>query len=71
MRQSIINVLAASFLASMASVAAPAAAEEVSVIVSYGDLDLTAPEGAATRNEHLHALIDTPEPATLRARTRE
>jgi UrcA family protein len=58
MRKSITTILAASFLASMASVAAPAAAEEVSVVVSYADLDLTAPEGAAALDRRIEAAAE-------------
>ncbi len=58
MRKSIVTVLAA--LTASALIAAPAAAEEVtpSVVVPYGDLDLTAPAGSATLSERIDAAVD-------------
>ena len=70
MRKSIVTVLAA-FAA--ASLAAPAAAEEVSVIVSYADLDLSSPAGSAAFDARIAAAIKEvcarPDVRDLKART--
>lgn len=55
MRKSIVTPLAA-LLAAL--VAAPAAAEDVSVIVSYADLDLTSPDGAAVLDRRIEAAAE-------------
>ena len=51
-----IPVLAALALAS--AVAAPAAAEETSVAVTYADLDLTSPAGAKTLEERIDTAVE-------------
>ena len=57
MRNSVLTVLAAAMLS--ASIAAPAAAaEEASVKVYFGDLDLTDPAGAAALEERIAEAVD-------------
>jgi len=51
-----IPVLAALALAS--AVAAPAAAEETSVAVTYADLDLTSPAGAKALEERIDTAVE-------------
>lgn len=55
MRKSVI-AFAALFAAS--TIAAPAAANEVSVSVSFADLNLTAPAGAAVLKQRIDAAAD-------------
>ena len=68
MRKSIITVLAALTV----SVAAPAAAEEASVTVAFGDLDLTDPAGVATLESRIAAAVEevcaVVEPRRLRGK---
>src|SRR5512139_1391315 len=56
MRKSIVTVLAAVSLAGM--IASPAAAEDVSVVVSYADLNLAAPAGTAALDRRIEAATD-------------
>ena len=72
MRKSIVTVLAASMLLGAASIAAPASAREASVVVSFGDLDLTDPAGKAVLDERIAAAVEEvcakTEPRLLRGR---
>lgn len=57
MRKSIVTVLAAVSFAGM--IASPAAAaEDVSVVVSYADLNLSAPAGTAALDRRIEAAAD-------------
>ena len=58
MRKSIVTVLAATAVLWAASIAAPAAAEEVSVTVAVDDLNLTSPAGMATLDKRISAAVD-------------
>jgi len=72
MRKSVVTVLAASMLLGAASIAAPASAREASVVVSFGDLDLTDPAGKAVLDERIAAAVEEvcakTEPRLLRGR---
>jgi len=54
MRKPIFIVLAAL----TAAIAAPAAAEELSVTVGYGDLDLATPAGKAALDKRIEVAVD-------------
>lgn len=54
MRKSIVTVLAAL----TASIAVPATAEEVSVTVAFGDLNLASPAGRATLDKRIAAAVN-------------
>jgi UrcA family protein len=54
MRKPILSVLAALTVLT----AAPAAAKELSVTVSFGDLDLTTRAGKVTLNKRIEAAVD-------------
>lgn len=58
MRKPIFAVLAAPLVLGAASIAAPAAAEELSVVVKYGDLDLASPAGKATLDRRIAAAVE-------------
>ena len=55
MRKSIVTVLAA---LAAASIAAPAAAQEASVHVPYGDLDLADPAGVAALEDRIAVAVE-------------
>ena len=68
MRKSVVTVLAAL----TASIAVPASASEASVIVSFGDLDLTDPAGVTELETRIAAAVEevctTVEPRILRGK---
>lgn len=68
MRKSVVTVLAAL----TASIAVPASAREASVIVTFGDLDLTDPAGRAVLDGRIAAAVEEvcakTEPRILRGK---
>ena len=69
MRKSVFTVLAAPAVLWVAAIAAPAAAEEPTVIVPFGDLDLTDPADVAVLETRITAAVkevcDKAEPRLL------
>ena len=72
MRKSVLTVLAAPAVLWAASIAAPAAAEEASVNVTYHDLNLADPASVAVLETRIAAAVkevcDRTEPRLLRGR---
>jgi UrcA family protein len=70
MRKSVVTVLAAPAVLWAAAIATPAAAEEATVLVNYGDLDLTDPAGVAVLETRIAAAVkevcNKTEPRLLR-----
>ena len=73
MRKSIVTVLVAPAVLWAAAIATPAMAEEATVLVNYGDLDLTDPDGVAVLETRIAAAVkevcDKTEPRLVRGRT--